>query len=293
MENVEKIRREWKIGDDKRDAGLTTPEDIQRYDDISYGPYGIDNLLDVYVPKGTDKPIPAIISVHGGGWVYGDKNLYQHYCMSLAQRGFAVVNFTYRLAPENKYPAGLTDCFAVFKWVMEHGKEYFIDTNNLFMVGDSAGAQMTHQCCAIITNEKYASLFDFEVPEGLKINACALNCGIYVFGVSRLFKPNDMTMMADYLPQDYKPLLPQFKVIKNTTKDFPPAFVMTAQEDMLKLMAPPLYRHLQKVGVESEYHIYGEKGNKEVGHVFHVNVKLAEGQKCNDDECEFFRRHIV
>ena len=56
-------------------------------------------FLDVYRPKLNIKgKLPVIMSVHGGGWVYGDKDVYQWYCMNLAQRGFAVVNYSYRLA---------------------------------------------------------------------------------------------------------------------------------------------------------------------------------------------------
>ena len=59
--------------DDERDRGLTTPEDICRYDDIRYGEDPHWNTLDIYCPKGTDHPLPTIISIHGGGWIYGDK----------------------------------------------------------------------------------------------------------------------------------------------------------------------------------------------------------------------------
>ena len=61
--------------------------------------------------------------------------------MSLVKRGFAVVNYTYRLAPEYQYPAPLEDTNRVVTWVMEHAGEYDLDTENVFMVGDSAGAQ--------------------------------------------------------------------------------------------------------------------------------------------------------
>ena len=67
-EKVRDIRVNWKISDDKRDEGLTTPEDIVRFDNISYGPYGSDNLLDIYHQKEVTKPQKTIISVHGGGW---------------------------------------------------------------------------------------------------------------------------------------------------------------------------------------------------------------------------------
>lgn len=73
--------------------------------------------LDVYRPRAREgEKLPVIISVHGGGWVYGDKDGYQFYCMGLAERGFAVVNFSYRLAPEAKFPASLEDTNAVFRY---------------------------------------------------------------------------------------------------------------------------------------------------------------------------------
>ena len=71
----ERVRREWKIGDAKRDAGLTTPDDIQRFDNISYGEDLVWNLLDVYRPKKQDGKLPVIVNIHGGGWVYGDKEI--------------------------------------------------------------------------------------------------------------------------------------------------------------------------------------------------------------------------
>ncbi len=290
-ENVEHIRREWKENDARRDAGLTIPEDLKRFTDLNYGPYE-ENLLDVYVPIDTEDPLPTIISIHGGAWVYGDKELYSHYCMKLAQRGFAVVNFTYRLAPEHRYPAALEDCFKVFSWVKEHHHEYFIDYGNLFVTGDSAGAQLAHQCLTILSNPEYRKLFDLEVPEDFRVNACALNCGVYSFGVNRFFKPGDSSMMTDYLPENYKDYLKQYAVTGNMTGDFPPTFVMTAYYDFLRLMAKPLYKKLKRLGVEAEYHLYGSRDQKEIAHVFHLDCRSAIADKCNDEECEFFRKYL-
>ena len=283
-------RREMAEGDAKRDAGLVPPENIERRLDVSYGPYG-ENLLDVYYLKGTNKPRPVIINIHGGAWIYGDKELYSHYCMRLAQRGFSVVNFTYRLAPEYRYPAPLEDTAAVFRWVLRNAKEYFLDTENIFVLGDSAGGQLCHQICTIATNPQYAKMFSFRLPEELKIRACALNCGAYVFLASRFFKPYGVYQC--YLPENYREVLPQLKVSKFMTADFPPAFVMTAANDYLKMLAKPLYKKLKRLGVDAELHIYGKKEDKHMGHVFHVNCYLPEAVVCNDDECNFFRRYMV
>lgn len=289
---IYKMREGIAESDAKRDAGLTIPADLDRYMDLSYGPYA-GNKLDVYCPKGTDKALPTIVSIHGGGWFYGDKKLYSHYCMRLAQRGFTVVNFDYRLAPEYQYPAPVEDTCRVLRWMQENAEKYFIDLNNVFMLGDSAGGQLCHQVLTILTNPKYAALFDFDIPENFKVNACALNCGCYFMPFSRLVSPKRCgVIFRAYIPEDYVPLLKQLKPQKYATKYFPPAFVMSAANDYLKFMAKPMYRLMRRKGVETELHIYGTKQEKEIGHVFHVNCKLPLAAKCNDDECAFFRRFI-
>lgn len=78
-------------------------------------------------------------------------------------------------------------------------------------------------------------------PENFKVNACALNCGCYFFPFSRLLSPKRCNVMFEaYFPEDYVPILKQLKVARYATKDFPPAFVMTAANDYLKMMAKPM-----------------------------------------------------
>ena len=287
-----KMRQEIGESDAQRDAGLMIPEDVERYIDLRYGQFP-ENLLDIYCPKGTRQALPTIISIHGGGWVYGDKELYSHYCMRLARRGFTVVNFTYRLAPEYRYPAPLEDTCAVMKWMQDNAETYFIDLNNVFMLGDSAGGQLCHQLLTMLTNPEYAALFDFAPPAGFRVNACALNCGCYFLPFNRLISPKMCgASMRAYFPENHIPLLKQLKPQKYTNGDFPPAIVMSAANDFLLFMAKPMYRLLRRRGVEAQLHIYGTKAQKDIGHVFHVNCKLPLADKCNDDQCAFFRAHI-
>jgi len=126
-----------------------------RCDDIAYGPDPKQQSLDVYRPKvAKGNKLPVIVNVHGGSWVYGNKEWYQFYCMDLAQRGFAVVNFKYRLAPKNQYPASLEDTNCVFTWVLAHAEKYGFDTKYVFAVavGDSMGAHNLGLYTAICTN---------------------------------------------------------------------------------------------------------------------------------------------
>lgn len=63
-----------KKGDEKRDLNLVEPDDVEAVFDLSYAVNQDEyNLLDIYYPKGTDNKLPVIVSIHGGGYVYGTK----------------------------------------------------------------------------------------------------------------------------------------------------------------------------------------------------------------------------
>lgn len=290
------IRTTWAENDRKRDEGLATPEDIVRHDDISYGPYGVWNLLDIYYTRDVKESQATIVSVHGGAWVYGTKEVYQYYCMGLAQRGFTVVNFNYRLAPEHRYPAALEDINQVFCFLKEHGKEYYVDTDNLFVVGDSAGAQLASQYLAVFTNPEFAGMFDFAIPE-VKIRAAALNCGIY--DIKRCAEFQLHKTILEYVGEDIlnkasegREVLESLDVMKYITADFPPVFIMSAYHDFLLENARPMYEHLKALHVPCRIKIYGSREREDIAHVFHINCRLAEAVQCNDEECEFFREYV-
>lgn len=284
------IRKSFKEGDDIRDAGLTSPEDVVRYDDILYGTDSRWQILDVYRPKNREgEDLPVIVSVHGGGWVYGDKERYQYYCMSLAQRGFAVVNFTYRLAPEFKYPAPLEDTNLVFSWVFSHKEIYNFDTRYIFGVGDSAGGNILGLYCAICANKEYARKYSFHVPEGFLPKAVALNCGDYI-PASGQNSPDSQTLslMADYLPdKGTEEELKLLDVTAHVTEDYPPVFLMTSTGDFLKEQALLMASALIRNNVPFLYRFYGDKKNQ-LPHVFHCDMRSPYGKQCNQDECEFF-----
>ena len=287
-EYSEKTRREFKAGDDIRDAGLTTPNDVVRRDDIRYGKASPLQVLDVYRPLSAgDRRLPVIVSVHGGAWVYGDKERYQYYCMSLAQRGFAVVNFSYRLAPEWKYPAGIEDTDTVFKWVLDHAEAQGFDPARVFAVGDSAGAHMLAVYCCICTNPGYAASYPFSPPEGFAPTAVALNCGAYA-----MRDDWQAPALLDLLPGGGTPAeLALITPIEHITAAFPPAFVMTSNDDFLKPQALPLAARLMELDVPFQLRFFGDRKTR-LAHVFHCDMRSVEGARCNDEECAWFRRFV-
>ncbi len=363
-------------GDAERDAGLTTPEDIVRFDDVAYGEDPKWNLLDVYrpvdlslsntdaghdhadagpvaesvslfAPKGPGtqlpappadseeeevrlaespadseeevtltkspadseeenvtlastgpasgdtkklKKLPVIVNVHGGAWVYGDKEVYQFYCMSLAQRGFAVVNFNYRLAPDHKFPAQIEDVNEVFHWIFKNKKKYGFDTKNIFAVGDSAGAHLLGVYANILTNKDYSRYYSITVPKKLKLRGIALNCGKYDMDQKAEADPQLRTILKkDFLPGGAtKKERELISVSRFVTPGFPPTVLMTCPGDFLMPQASLMVNAFEKNGVTFRYLFYGSKENT-LWHVFHVNMRIPEAAKCNDEECAFFR----
>lgn len=287
---VRLMRRQWAKSDARRDQGLTAPEEVLRRDDLSYAGGGVWNRLDLYRPKGAAGPLPVIVSIHGGGYFYGSKEVYQFYCMDLARRGFAVVNFNYRLAPEFRYPAPLEDTNALLTWLCAHAEELEVDRNNVFLVGDSAGAQLASQYAAAWANPDYARLLGLELPT-FRLAAVGLNCGMYRLD-DWMLKSSLAPMARDYLGPDPTIYGEQLDVLGHIGANYPPAYLVSAPNDFLAPQCQPMAVFLQGKGVEAQWKLYGTLEQKEVGHVFHVNLSLPEAKQANDEETDFFRKFI-
>ena len=293
------IRKNFGEADRKRDAGLNTPADVIRQDNISYGPHPQWNLLDVYRPKGAAGKLPVIVIIHGGAWVYGDKDVYQFYGMSLAQHGFAVVNMSYRLAPEFKYPAPLEDICLAFRFILSNDSMFGFDTDNIFAVGDSAGAHLLTIFADMVSNpscrKEFKAMYPdakLTLPKGTHLNAVALNCGKYDLGKDMDLDPNATHLLKDLLKDGGTKKEMEFvNGVKFVTSKFPPAFVMTCPGDFLKNQAKYIVDELNENNVPFCYRYYGNDKNP-LHHVFHCNIRLPEAVKCNEDECAFFKEYM-
>ncbi len=275
--------------DKKRDAAIPLPDGVIQHRNLSYGPHGQDNLLDVYYPQGTASPLPTIVSIHGGGYVYGSKEIYLRYCMDMAKRGFAVVNFNYRLAPKWKFPAPLEDTNAVLHWVVENAAQYHLDPSRIILIGDSAGAQLASQYAAIHTNPSYAAHFALKLP---KVHICALglNCGLYDTAAQAAAPRKGLSL--DYLGKALPADDPRLQVLDAITASYPPAYITTAHHDFLRENAQPMCDLLTSKGVPAQVKCYGSGEDKTVAHVFHVNILLPDAIQCNDDAATFFRQYV-
>ena len=98
----------------------------------------------LHVPRDATAPSPALLYLHGGGFVIGSLSTHDRLVRELAERiGARVLALDYALAPEHPYPEGLDDCVDAARRLSAHAAELGIDPARLLIGGDSAGANLS------------------------------------------------------------------------------------------------------------------------------------------------------
>ncbi|MBD0823734.1 alpha/beta hydrolase [Aestuariibaculum marinum] len=114
-------------------------------EDITYKKTETSKLkLDIYRPKSQNKKetFPAVLLIHGGGWLVGSKDNQRIMGQHLAQHGYVGISVSYRLGFEATYPAAVNDLKEAIIWIKKHAKKYHINPEKITVLGASAGAQL-------------------------------------------------------------------------------------------------------------------------------------------------------
>jgi acetyl esterase/lipase len=122
---------------------------IEVLTNLSYRDGSAACRLDLALPKDRRSARPAIVVIHGGGWIEGDKSSFSTAdgpmpgsIREFARRGFVAATINYRLSREATYPAGLEDCRLAVRWLRDHAAEYGIDSKRMGAYGNSAGGHL-------------------------------------------------------------------------------------------------------------------------------------------------------
>lgn len=111
--------------------------------DITYGVFqNIPVHLDVWRNLKAAGPVPTLMYIHGGGWVFGDKDGAVNLFLPYVQRGWNIVNVEYRMAGASPAPAAVEDVRCALRWIYRNAAEYHIDTNRIVTTGHSAGGHL-------------------------------------------------------------------------------------------------------------------------------------------------------
>lgn len=152
----------------KHDAVRKAKEVLPQAVDVEEFSYVQDghemHKLNVYRPKNAKGVLPLIVDVHGGAWIYGDKELNKNYCMHLARRGYCVAGMSYRLLPEVTLKEQVEDVFAALGYIADRAAEWGADTSAVMLTGDSAGGHLSSLALCVCLDPALAQLYEVTPP---------------------------------------------------------------------------------------------------------------------------------
>ena len=157
---------------------------------------GSDLKLNLAMPADGNGPFPAVVCIHGGGWVAGDRKEMSQTIRALAGRGYVAVSPDYRLAPNDRFPAQIEDCKAAVRWLRANAATYKIDPDRIGAVGFASGG---HLACLLGVTGKEDGL------EGMGGNA---DQSSRVQAVVSFFGPTDLAAGGWGLNVEARNLIP-------------------------------------------------------------------------------------
>jgi acetyl esterase len=233
------------------------------------------------------RPLPALLFLHGGGWVLGNLDTHDRIMRLLADKSGAIVlGVEYRLAPEHKFPACYDDALAALRHVARRGAEWGIDPARLAVGGDSAGANLSVATCLALTAAERAAVklqLLYYGAFGLTDSA-ALRCfGNELDGLTR----SDMARYRAWLcrgPEDLQD--PRFDNLSADLAGMPPAFIAAADLDPLQDDSRALAELLGEAGVTAQHVVY-----RGMLHSFlHYSRVVATAMRALDDGASALKR---
>ncbi|WP_052429387.1 alpha/beta hydrolase [Paenibacillus borealis] len=244
-------------------------KDVEVSDLISIPVEGLpDAQITLYTSGAeSDTPKPLILFIHGGGWTAGNAKQVGSFSKLLASEGYVVASLDYSLAPEYRYPAPIQQAAAAIHYLQTHAEEYNADPAKLFIGGNSAGAQISSQLGAMITNpalEQQVGV-NLDIPAANVKGLLLLN-GVYDFDtVARDKFPGFRKYAWSYTGQkDYENYsrLDELSTVKNITSEYPPSYITAGDADPLEPQTYEMDAILRAHGVDVTSVYWTGSGNK-------------------------------
>jgi acetyl esterase len=277
--NVE--RRFWNEGG---------PTPYQTIDDVVATRHG-EIRIRRYVPTSTES-LPAILYIHGGGFVLGNLDTHDRIMRILAeQTGAIVVGIDYALAPEARFPVAIEQCADVARHIREHGQAWGIDDDDLSFAGDSGGAMLSLATTLYLRDQdkapfKLRSLLLFYGLFGLKDSSSQRLLGGTWDGLTK----EDLQYYYDcYLAEPTDSQSPYFDCLSaDLSQGVPPCYIAAAQLDPLHDDSTTLAAMLTNHGIPNRLEVF-----EGVLHAFlHNSRMLDEAQTALEHSAAFFKEMI-
>lgn len=208
-----------------------------------------------------------------------------HTARLAAVTGCSVLAIDYRLMPENPFPAGLDDCVSSFNWMVDHGPRGRQPAQGLYIVGDSAGGNLTLATLLVLRDRGNV----LPARAAVFSPATDLNWGGESFATRAAVEP---VLVADrllglpkaYLQGNAEPTNPYVSPLFGDYTGIPPLLVQVGDHEILLDDSTRLAEHARRHGCEVELSVWPE-----MPHVFQMFAPdLPEAQQALEDVGRFF-----
>lgn len=280
-----------------RFAKVFTWENVEKsvYDYLPEAVSEMQKLNVLFNPQKSSEKSPVIIDIHGGAWYYGDKDLNCDFNSWFVTKGYTVISIGYRLIDLNTtFKEQLQDIFSALNWVVENADKHNFDMNNVFIMGDSAGAHLVGSVLNCMKNSEMAKDFEVTIPN-IKFNAVNFTCG--AFSPSLMAKvPILKSFCKPILGKEFKksPLYKYFDITENLPNEYPPIHMVTCDGDFLKKMVFKAKETFDEKGYSAELlYIDKKRAVGKLKHVFNLIDPEAEmSLVANNAIDKFFKKNI-
>jgi len=190
----------------------------------------------MYTPKGT-APFPALLFVHGGGFITCSVDTHDADCRSLCDGAkCVVVSVDYRLAPEHPFPAAIDDVYRALEWVASNAKRLNIDASRIAIGGDSAGGNLSASAC-LIARDRSGPAIRCQMLIYPATNLAHPETSSYIrygegYLVTRRFAERCLDAYFDAEGDARNPYASPF--LAADLSNLPPAFILTAEFDIVR-----------------------------------------------------------
>ena len=229
-------------------------------------------------------PIPAVLYVHGGGFVLGAPEMADEYLTRLAEElGALIVAVDYRLAPEHPFPTPLEDCFAALSWLFSETDSLGLEANRMVVMGHSAGGGLAAALALLARDRQLPALAGLALIYPMLDHRTGTpdapheNPTTGTFSWSREANQFSWACMRGGLavPDDQTPLYSP--ALAPSLEGLPPSFVSVGALDLFLEEDVNFALTLSKSGVPVELHVYPG-----VPHMFDLHPGDLSDQ-CNAD----------
>jgi acetyl esterase len=219
-----------------------------------------DLLIRLYVPDDVARAAPALLYIHGGGFVLGEVAHFDAQCQQMARgAGLVVASVEYRRAPEHPYPAPLHDSFAALEWLHENAAPLGLDRARIGVGGTSAGACLAAGV-ALLARDRAGPPIAFQFLEAPMLDHRGATDSSRSIEDAKVWnrQANEAAWRA-YLGADHLERSVESYASPAIAADLsglPPAYLCIGAHDIFRDEAFDYARRLLAAGVPTQFHAY-------------------------------------